>query len=222
MFLVVWMLNFKSAFLLPSLTLNKRLLSFSLLSAIRGVSSAYLRLLIFLSAIIPGSYAILLFTASDFTFSSRQIQNWAPFLLWLSCFILSGAISNCPLLLPSSILNAFWPGGLIVWCHIFLPFYTVHGILTARILEWFVIPSSSGSHFVRTLHYDLSALGGPAWHQLIASLTYASPFTMTRLWSMKGHWGLCKSDFQLFKIKGRKVPYQRILELKYMTSFKRL
>ena len=38
----------------------------------------------------------------------------------------------------------------------------VHGVLQARILQWFAIPSSSGSCFVRTLHCDLSILGGPA------------------------------------------------------------
>ena len=32
----------------------------------------------------------------------------------------------------------------------------------ARILWWFAIPSSSGPRFVRTLHYDLSVLGGLA------------------------------------------------------------
>ena len=47
---------------------------------------------------------------------------------------------------------------------IFLPFHTVHGILMARILERMAIPSSGGSHFVRTLHYDLSILGIHAWH----------------------------------------------------------
>ena len=50
---------------------------------------------------------------------------------------------------------------LIFWCHILLPFHTVHWILTARMLEWFAIPSSSGPLFVRTLHHDLSVLGGP-------------------------------------------------------------
>ena len=38
------------------------------------------------------------------------------------------------------------------------------GILQARILEWVAISSSSGPCFVRTLHYDLSGLGGPARH----------------------------------------------------------
>ena len=51
---------------------------------------------------------------------------------------------------------------LLTWdfifqCHIFLPFHTVYGVLKARILTWFAIPFSSGSHFVRTLHH------APSW-----------------------------------------------------------
>ena len=46
MILVFWMLSFKPAFSLSSLTLIKKLFSSSLLFAIRVVSSAYLRLLI--------------------------------------------------------------------------------------------------------------------------------------------------------------------------------
>ena len=55
MILVFWMLSFKPAFLLSSFTF-KRLFSFSL-SAIRVVSSVYLRLLIFLPAILFPAYA---------------------------------------------------------------------------------------------------------------------------------------------------------------------
>jgi len=100
----------------------------------------------------------------DLTFQvPRQccsLQHWAllappdtstaerRFHFWPSLFILSGAIS---LLFPSNILDTFWPGGLIFWCHMFLPFHTVHGVLEARILEWFAIPSSSGPHSVRAL-----------------------------------------------------------------------
>ena len=51
MILVFWLLSFKPAFSLSSLTLIKRLFSSSLLSVIRVVSSAYLRLLIFILAI---------------------------------------------------------------------------------------------------------------------------------------------------------------------------
>ena len=46
MILVFWMLSFKPAYWLSSFTFSKRLFSSSLLSAIRVVSSAYLRLLI--------------------------------------------------------------------------------------------------------------------------------------------------------------------------------
>ena len=42
---------------------------------------------------IPGSYAILLFTALDFTSITSHIHNWVLFLLWLHLFILSGVIS---------------------------------------------------------------------------------------------------------------------------------
>ena len=54
---------------------------------------------------ISGSYAILFFTASDFTFTTRHIHNWVSFPVWPSHFILSGAVSNCPLLFSSGI---FW------------------------------------------------------------------------------------------------------------------
>ena len=50
--LVFWMLSFKPAFSLSSFTFIKRLLNSSSLSAVRVVSSAYLRLLIFLPAIL--------------------------------------------------------------------------------------------------------------------------------------------------------------------------
>ena len=52
MILVFRMLSFKPAFSLSSFTLIKKLSSFSSLFAIRGVSSAYLKLLKFLLAIL--------------------------------------------------------------------------------------------------------------------------------------------------------------------------
>ena len=76
-------------------------------------------------------------------------------------------------------------GGLIFWYHIVFPFHIVHGVLQARILEWVAISSFSRPHFVRTLHYNPSILGGPA-QQDTASLSYASPVTTTRLWPMMG------------------------------------
>ena len=52
MIFVFWMLNFKPTFSLSSFTFIKRLFSPSSLSAVRVVSSAYLRLLMFLPAIL--------------------------------------------------------------------------------------------------------------------------------------------------------------------------
>ena len=104
---------------------------------------------------IPGSYAILFFTASDFISITSHIHNWALFLLWLSLFILSAVISP---LFSSSILGTYLPEEFIFQCPIFLPFHTVHGVLKVRILKWFAIPFSSGPCFVRTLHHDLFVL----------------------------------------------------------------
>ena len=58
-------------------------------------------------------------------------------------------------------LHSFWGVHLSVS---FLPFHTVHGDLKVRILKWFAILFSNGPCFVRTLHHDLSILGGPTWH----------------------------------------------------------
>ena len=57
MIFIFWTLNFKPTFSLSSFTFIKRLFSSSSLSAIRVVSSAYLRLSIFLPAILIPAYA---------------------------------------------------------------------------------------------------------------------------------------------------------------------
>ena len=105
---------------------------------------------------IPDSYAILLFTALDFTLTTRHI-NWISFLLWPRLFILSGAISKYPLLFPSNILDPFWPGGLIFWFHVFEFPYCLWGSHSKN-PGVVCHPSSSEPRFVRTLH--LLALHG--------------------------------------------------------------
>ena len=107
---------------------------------------------------IPGSYAILFFIVVDFTFITKHIHNQESCLLGLSCFLLSGVVSICPLLFCSNMLDTFWSGGLTFYCHIFLPFYTVHGVIVTSILKWFAILSSNRSRFVRTLLCDPSVL----------------------------------------------------------------
>ena len=59
------------------------------------------------------------FTAPNFTFTTRHIYNWASLPFQPSHFSLSGTISNCPLLFPSSILDTFQIGGLIFQFHMF-------------------------------------------------------------------------------------------------------
>ena len=113
---------------------------------------------------IPVSYGILLFPASDLASITSHIHNWVLFLLCLCLFILSGVIS--PLI--SSSLGNYRLGEFIFQCLIFLPFQTVHGVLKARILKWFAIPFSSGSHSVRPVHHDPSILGGPTQHGLVS------------------------------------------------------
>ena len=81
---------------------------------------------------------ILLFTSSDLASITSHIHNWVLLLLWLHPFILSGVISP---LISSSILGTYRPGEFIFECPIFLPFHTVYGVLKARILKWFAIPS---------------------------------------------------------------------------------
>ena len=136
---------------------------------------------------IPSYYAILLFTASDFTSITGHIQNWVLFLFCLHPFILSGVISP---LISSSILGTYRPGDFLFQYPIILPFHTVHGVLKARILKWFTICFSSGPHSVRPLHHDPPVVGGLTQHGL-ASLS------QTRLWSLWLGWlvycayGLC-------------------------------
>ena len=110
---------------------------------------------------IPGSYAIFLFTASNLDSITSHIHNWVLFLLQLHYFILSGVISP---LISSSLLGTYQPSEFLFHYSIILHFLTAHGVLKARILEWFAIPFSSGLHSVRPLHHDPSILGGPTQH----------------------------------------------------------
>ena len=89
MILVFWMLSFKPPFLLSSFTFIKRPISSSLLSSIRVVSSAYLRLLIFLLAILIPACASsslvfhMMYSAYKLNKQDDSIQPWCtPFTIW--------------------------------------------------------------------------------------------------------------------------------------------
>ena len=100
MILVFWMLSFKPNFSLSSFTFSKRLFNSSLLSAKRVVSSAYLRLLIFLLTILILAYASfswafhMMHSAYELKKQGDNIQHWCifPNLKPVSCSMSS---SNC-------------------------------------------------------------------------------------------------------------------------------
>ena len=89
MIFVFWTLSFKPTFSLSSFTFIKRLFSYSLLSAIRVVSSAYLRLLIFFPAILITACAssspafLMMYSACKLNKQGDNIQPWrTSFPIW--------------------------------------------------------------------------------------------------------------------------------------------
>ena len=105
MILVFWMLIFKPTFSLSSFTCIKRLLSSSSLSAIRVVSSAYLRLLIFLPGnLIPVCASsspafLMMYSAYKLNKQGDNIQPWrTSFPIW------NHSVVPCPVLTIAS-----WP-----------------------------------------------------------------------------------------------------------------
>ena len=89
MIFVFWMLSFKPTFSLSSFTLIKRHFSSSSLSAIRVVSSAYLRSLIFLPAILIPACAssspafLIMYSAYKLNKQGDNVQPWCtPFPIW--------------------------------------------------------------------------------------------------------------------------------------------
>ena len=102
MILVYWMLSFKPTFSLCSFTFIKKLFSFSSLSAIRVVSSSYLRLLIFRPAILTPACAsscpvfLMIYKLNK---QGDSFQPWCtPFPIW------NQSVVPCPVLTVAS-----WP-----------------------------------------------------------------------------------------------------------------
>ena len=105
MILVFWMLSFKPTLSLFAFTVIKRFLSYSSLSAIRVVFYAYLRLLIFLPAILIPACAssspafLMMYSAYKLNKQDDNIQPWrTPFPIW------NQSVVPCPVLTVAS-----WP-----------------------------------------------------------------------------------------------------------------
>ena len=120
MILVFWMLSFKPTFSLSSFTFIKRLLSSSSLYAIKVVSYANLRLLIFLLAILIPACAssspafLMMYSAYKLNKQGDNVQPWrTPFPIW------NESVVPCPVLTIAS-----WPAyrlgkelcDLKIWC----------------------------------------------------------------------------------------------------------
>ena len=119
MILVLWMLNLKPGFLVSSFTFIKRLSS---LSAIRVVSSAYLRLLIFLLEILIRSCASSILAFQMMYSAYKLNEQGGNIQLWNTSF----PILNKPLVLWLVLTAASWPS------------YT----FLRRQVRWFGIPIS--------------------------------------------------------------------------------
>ena len=100
--LIFWILKFKLAFSLFSFTFIRRFFTSSLLSAIRVVSSEYLKLLIFLLAILTPAYESsspsfhMMYSAYKLNKHGDNMQPWyTPFPIWnqsvVPCLILTVA-----------------------------------------------------------------------------------------------------------------------------------
>ena len=112
MLLVFPMLSFQPTFSCSSFTFIKRLFSFSSLSAIRVVSSAYLMLLIFLPAnlkpaCVSSSLAFcVMYTAYKLNKQGDNIQPWCtPFIIW------NKSVVPCLVLIVASDLHKNFSGG---------------------------------------------------------------------------------------------------------------
>ena len=124
MILAFWMLSFKPTFSLYSFTFIKRLFTSPLLSAIKVVSSAYLRILIFLPAILIPFFAssspvfLMMYSVCKLNKQGDNIQPWCtPFPIW------SQSVVPCPVLTVAS-----WPA---------YRFFRGHGSLVFPSLEEF-------------------------------------------------------------------------------------
>ena len=135
MVLVLWMLSFQPTFSFSSFTFIKRLFSSSSLSSIRVVSSAYLRLLIFLPAILIPACAssnpefLMMYSAYKLNKQGDNIQPcYTPFPIW------NQPVVSCPVLTVAS-----WPAytflkrqvrwsGIPISFRIFHKFVVIHRV----------------------------------------------------------------------------------------------
>ena len=140
MIFIFWMLSFKPTFSLSSFTFIKKLFSYSSHSAIRVLSSAYLRLLIFLPAIlIPASASsspvfLMTYTAHKLNKQGDNRQPWhTPFPIW------NQSVVPCPFLTVASWAAYRFLKRQVRWSGIPISFRIFHSLLLStqsKALTW--------------------------------------------------------------------------------------
>ena len=141
MILVFWMLSFKPAFTLSSFTFIKRLFNSYLISAIRVMSSAYLRLLIVLPEILilPCASSRLEFPVMYFAYKLNtqgdNIQSWyTPFPFW------NQSVVSSPFLTASSWYTYRFLRRQVRWSGIPITWKIFHSLLLSTqskaLVQW--------------------------------------------------------------------------------------
>ena len=130
---VFWMLSFKPTFFLSSFTFIKKLFSSSSLSAIRVVSSAYLRLVTFLPTILIPAYAssspafLMMYYAYKLNKQGDNIKPWCtPFPIW------NQSVFPCSVLTVASWPADRFPKRQVRWSGIPISFRIFHSLLWSK------------------------------------------------------------------------------------------
>ena len=149
MILVSWMLNFKPAFSLSSSTFIKRFFNSSSLSAVRVISSAYLRLLIFLPAILIPAYDLsnpAFFMKYSAYKLNRQGDDIQP--CYTSFPILNQSVVPCPVLTVAS-----WPAyrfyrRQVRWCGITISLRIFQFVVIHTVKDFSIVSDAEADVFL--------------------------------------------------------------------------
>ena len=153
MILVFWMLNFKPIFSLFSFTFIKRLVSSSV-SAIRVVSSAYLRLLIFLLEILIPTCAssnlafYMICSAYKLNKQGGNIQPWCtPFPIW------NQSVVSCPVLTVVSSPVYRFLRTQVRWSGIHISFRIFYSLLWSTVKGFNVVSEAEVDVFLEFFYF---------------------------------------------------------------------
>ena len=195
MILVFWMLSFKPTFSLSSFTFIKRLFSSSSLSAIRVMSSSYLRLSLFLPAILippcaSSSPAFLMMYSAYKLNKQGAIHSFDVLLFLYGTSLCSMSSSNCYFL---TCIQVSQEAGQVVWySHLF---YNVPQFIVIHTIKDFGIVNKAEVHVFLELYCFFD---DPADVAKLISGSSAFSKTSLNIWNFTVHI-LLKPGLENFK-----------------------